>query len=54
MKISDLLDKIAEANVNLWEMKEYSLVVRDSTGKELKLEDLKVNSDNKTIRIKVK
>ena len=52
--VKDLIEKVSEQDVSLWDMQQFSLIIRDANGKTLSVEDVKVNADNKTIRIKVK
>lgn len=54
MKIQDLLEKVSEENIPFWDMRNFSLIVRDSKGKALTIHDMKVNAENKTVRITVK
>lgn len=53
MKISDIINKVVEENVSLFEMNDYSIVIKDLNGKEMKIDNLKVKSDRKTIFISV-
>jgi hypothetical protein len=54
MKIKDLIDKVVEENIQLWDMPDFTLIVRDASGKNLTVDNIKINKDNKTIRIVVK
>jgi hypothetical protein len=53
MKIQELIEKIAEENIQLWDMPQFSLIMRDETGKSLMIKNMKVNKENKTVRIVV-
>lgn len=53
MSIQDLLEKVAEAGVSLWDMKKYTFTIRDSDGKECMVKDIKIDSENKKIKVKI-
>lgn len=54
MTIQELLEKVAESGVSLWDLKGYTLVIVDSAGKEKSIKDFTVKEDSKTIRVKLK
>lgn len=54
MKVQELLEKVSEQGVGLYELKGYSLVVRDTDGDEKTIEKLTVDEEKKQIRIKLK
>lgn len=54
MNISDLLNKVSEAGVSLWDLQEYHLVIKDSNNNPINIGELKVDADKKTINIKTK
>jgi hypothetical protein len=54
MKIQDLLDKINEANVGLWDMPRYTVTIKDSKGNIVSISDLKVDSEKENITIRLK
>lgn len=54
MKIKTLIEKISEEDVALWDMQEFSVIIRDTSGKTLNVDDIKVDTDKKTVRIRVK
>ena len=51
--VKELIEKVSEQNVGLWEMRQFSITIRDSRGRMLKVADIKVDADKKNIRIKV-
>lgn len=53
-KIQDLLEEVAASGVGLYEIKSYDIVIKDSNGKELTIDDISVSEDDKQVRIKVK
>ena len=53
MSIQDLLEKVAEAGVSLWDVKKYSFTIRDSNGNEKTIKDIKIDPDNKKIKVKI-
>jgi ABC-type transporter MlaC component len=54
MNIADLLNKVSEAGVSLWDLQEFKLSVRDENNKPVNIADMKIDSDNKNIIIKMK
>jgi hypothetical protein len=54
MKIQTLIDKISEQDIGLWDMPGFSVIIRDTNGKTLNVDDIKVDADKKTVRIRVK
>lgn len=54
MTVQDLLDKVSEAGVGFYELRGFVLKIRDSDGNEQTVQELKIDEDNKTIKIKLK
>lgn len=54
MQIQDLLDKVGEYDVGLFELKSFKIDIRNSSNKTLTIDSLKVDEDGKKIIIKVK
>lgn len=54
MTVQDLLDKVSEAGVGFYELKGYTLKVRNSDGEEQIVQELKIDEDTQTIKIKLK
>lgn len=52
MTIQDILDKVSEAGVPLWDMKSYGFVIRDSSGIVYKVIDIKIDEEKQLIKIK--
>lgn len=53
MSIQDLLDKVDEAGVSLWEMKSYSFTIVGPDGSKLEVKDIKIDEDNRKIKLKL-
>ena len=53
MSIQDLLDKVAEEGVSLWDMKTYSFTIVGPDGNVLDVKDIKIDSDNRKIKLKL-
>jgi hypothetical protein len=51
--IKELIEKVSEQDVGLWEMRQFSITIRDTKGRMLRVTDIKVDPDKKNIRIKV-
>jgi hypothetical protein len=54
MKVQDLLDKVGEAEVGLWDMPRYKIIIQDSNRKTVNVENIKVDSEKETITIRLK
>lgn len=52
--IQDLLEEVAASGVGLYELKSYSIIIKDSNGNEMSIADIKVSEDNKEVQIKVR
>lgn len=53
MTVQDLLDKVAEQGIALYEMRRFSLSVRDSDGSTKTIESLSIDENKKMIKIKL-
>jgi len=53
MTIQDLLDKVSEAGVSLWDLKTYGFSIKDEDGNTYRVSDIKIDENNKKIKIKI-
>lgn len=53
MSIQDLLEKVAEKGVSLWDMKSYTFTIMGPDGDQLIVKDIKIDSDNRKIKLKL-
>jgi len=54
MKIQELLDKVGEYDIGLFELTSFSIDIRNSSNKTLTIDSLKIDEKSKKIIIKVK
>jgi hypothetical protein len=54
MKVQDLLDKVGEADVGLWDMPRYKIIIQDSKRNTVTVDTIKVDSEKETITIRLK
>jgi hypothetical protein len=53
MRIQNILDKLDEENISLWDLKSFTITITDSDGKQRKIKNFKLNADDKTIRVRL-
>lgn len=53
MSIQDLLDKVIEEGVSLWDMKSYTFKIIGPDGKQLIVKDIKIDPENRKIKLKL-
>lgn len=54
MTIQDILDKVAEQGISLWDLKGYNLKIFDARGKEIDIKNFKITEDTKEIKVRLK
>ena len=53
MSIQDLLDKVIEEGVSLWDMKSYTFTIIGPDGSTLEVKNIKIDTDNRKIKLKL-